>query len=198
MDLLSGLGDIIVVAPATAALFVGLLWLGARREALAFVVAIAATMALALAAKLAFEACGFAEPRLDVESPSGHAALGAAFWGCFAALLAGGRRLGQRLAFYAGAVLVAMAVACGRVAIGAHSVAEVVCGLAIGVVATTLFIALRGPPRRLSLTPPVLLGASPVVALLALDLTLFTDRWTAEPFIVRLAAAIGLALKLCT
>ena len=198
MDLLSGLGDVVVVAPASAALFAGLVWLGARREAAAFALAIAAAMALALAAKLAFEACGFVEPQFEIESPSGHAALAAAFWGCVAFVLAGGRPPAGRLALYAAAVLVAVGVAYGRVAIGAHSVAEVVCGLAIGAVATALFVALRGPPRRVPLTSQVLVRASPSVVLLALDLALFTDRWTAEPFIVRLAAAIGLALKLCT
>jgi membrane-associated phospholipid phosphatase len=197
MDLLSGLGDIVVVGPASAALFVGLFWIRARREAAAFASAIFAAMALALAAKLAFEACGFAEPRFDIESPSGHAALGAAFWGCAAVVLAGGRRLGERAAFYVGAVLVAMAVASARVAIGAHTVAEVICGLAIGAAATALFVVLRGPPRRVSLTPYVLVWSSPVVVLLALDLALFTDRVSAEPLIVRLAAAIGVALKLC-
>ena len=178
MDLLSGLGDVVVVAPASAALFAGLVWLGARREAAAFALAIAAAMALALAAKLAFEACGFVEPQFEIESPSGHAALAAAFWGCVAFVLAGGRPPAGRLALYAAAVLVA--------------------GLAIGAVATALFVALRGPPRRVPLTSQVLVRASPIVVLLALDLALFTDRWTAEPFIVRLAAAIGLALKLCT
>lgn len=197
MDLLSGLGDIIVVAPASAALFVALLWLGARREAAAFAVAIVFAMALALMAKMAFAACGFGEPRFDIESPSGHAALGAAFWGCLATVLAGGRQPGTRLALYAGAALVAVAVACARVALGVHTVAEVICGLTIGAVSAALFVALRGPPRRVPLTSQVLVRASPIVALLALDLALLTDHWTAEPFIVRLAAALGVALKLC-
>lgn len=198
MDLLSGLGDVAVVGPASVAVFVALIWLGARREAAAFAIAIAAAMALALAAKIGFVACGFAEPRFDIESPSGHAALGAAFWGCAAIVLAGGRRTGERLALYAAAAGLAVAVAYGRVALGAHTVAEVICGLAIGAVATALFVALRGPPRRVCLTPRLLVRASPIVGLLALDLALLTDRWTAEPFIVRLAAAIGVALNLCT
>ena len=93
MDWLSGLGDIAVVAPASAALVVGLLLLGARRDAITFAVAMFACIVIALLAKLAFAACGLA-PRFDIESPSGHAALGAAFYGSLAALLAGGRPLG--------------------------------------------------------------------------------------------------------
>jgi membrane-associated phospholipid phosphatase len=197
MDLLSGLGDVAVVAPASAALVVGLFWLGARRDAVAFTAAMLAGMALTLLAKLAFAACGFA-PRFDVESPSGHAALAMAFYGSLAALLAGGRRLGVRLALYGAAVCASLAVAFGRVELGVHSVAEVICGLLIGAAAAALFVALRGAPRRLSVTPQMLARASPIAVLLALDLALFSDRWTAEPVIDRLAAAIGVALRLCS
>ncbi len=197
MDWLSGLGDVAVVAPASAAMVVGLLLLGARRDALTFALAMFACVVLALLAKLAFAACGFA-PRLDIESPSGHAALGAAFYGSLAALLAGGRPLGVRLAFYVAAACAAVAVAYGRVELRVHSVAEVVCGLLIGAAAAALFVALRGPPRRLSLTPQMLVRASPIAVLLAIDLALFTDRWTAEPLIDRFAWAIGVALKLCS
>lgn len=197
MDLLSGLGDVAVVAPASAALVVGLIWLGARRDAAAFAAAMLLCMALTLLAKLAFAACGFA-PRYDVESPSGHAALGMAFYGSLAALLAGGRRPGVRLALYVAAACASLAVAYGRVELGAHSVAEAVCGLLIGAVAAALFVALRGAPRRLSVTPQMLVRASPIAVLLALDLALFSDRWTAEAVIDRLAAAIGVGLKLCS
>jgi hypothetical protein len=34
--------------------------------------------------------------------------------------------------------------------------------------------------------------------LLAIDLALFTDHWTAEPLIDRFARAIGVALNLCS
>jgi len=197
MDWLSGLGDIAVVGPASAALILGLFFHGARRDAFAFALAMFACVLLALLAKLAFAACGFA-PRFDVESPSGHAALGAAFYGSLAALLAGGRPLGARLALYFAAACAAVAVAYGRVELQVHSVAEVVCGLLIGAAAAALFMTLRGPPRRLSLTPQVLVRASPIAVLLAIDLALFTDRWTAEPLIDRFAWAIGVALKLCS
>jgi membrane-associated phospholipid phosphatase len=197
MDWLSGLGDVAVVAPASAALVVGLLLLGVRRDAVTFAVAMFACVALALLAKLAFAACG-AAPRFDIESPSGHAALGAAFYGSLAALLAGGRPLIVRLAFYVAAACAAVAVAYGRVELRAHSVAEVICGLLIGAAAAARFVALRGSPRRLPLTPQMLVRASPIAVLLALDLALFTDRWTAEPAIDRFAWAIGLALKLCS
>ena len=197
MDWLSGLGDIAVVAPASAALVVGLLLWDARRDAMTFAVAMFACVVFAVLAKIAFAACGLA-PRFDIESPSGHAALGAAFYGSLAALLAGGRPLGVRLAFYFAAACAAVAVAYGRVELRAHSVAEVICGLLIGAVAAALFVALRGPPRRLSLTPQMLVRASPVAVLLALDLALFTDRWTAEPAIDRFAWLLGIGLKLCS
>jgi membrane-associated phospholipid phosphatase len=191
------LGDVAVVAPASAALVVGLLLLGARRDAVTFALAMFVCVVLALLAKLAFAACGFA-PRFDIESPSGHAALGAAFYGSLAALLAGGRPVGVRLVLYVAAACAAAAVAYGRVELRAHSVAEVICGLLIGAAAAALFVTLRGQPRRLSLTPRMLVRASPIAVLLAIDLALFTDRWTAEPLIDRFAWAIGVALKLCS
>jgi len=197
MDLLSGLGDVAVVAPASAAVVVGLFWLGARRDAAAFAAAMLACMALTFSAKLAFAACGFA-PRFDIESPSGHAALGTAFYCSLAALIAGGRRVGVRLALYVAAACASLAVAYGRVELGAHTVAEAICGLLIGAVAAAMFVALRGAPRRLAVTPQMLARASPIAVLLALDLALFSDRWTAEPIIDRLAAAIGVALRLCS
>lgn len=197
MDLLSGLGDVAVVAPASAAVVVGLFWLGARRDAAAFAAVMLACMALTLLAKLVFAACGFALS-FNVESPSGHAALAMAFYGSLAALFAGGRRLGVRLALYVAAACASLAVAYGRVELGAHSVAETICGLLIGAVAAAMFVALRGAPRRLSVTPQMLARASPIAVLLALDLALFSDRWTAEPVIDRLAAALGVALRLCS
>jgi membrane-associated phospholipid phosphatase len=197
MDLLSGLGDVAVVAPASAALVIGLFWLDAKRDAAAFAAAMFACVALALLAKLAFAACGLM-PRFDIQSPSGHSALGAAFYGSLAALLAVGRPVGVRLAFYVAAACAAVAVAYGRVELQVHSVAEVICGLLIGAVAAALFVALRGRPRRLSLTPQMLVRASPIAVLLAIDLALFTDHWTAEPLIDRFARAIGVALNLCS
>jgi len=198
MDLLSGLGDIAVVAPASIAVFVALVWLGARRAAAAFAVAIVAAIALALAAKLALAVCGLGASRFAVESPSGHAALGSTFWGAVAAIVAGGRRRRERLAIYGAAACVAVAIAYSRVALGAHTVAEVVCGLTIGAAATALFVALRGPPRRLSLTPQLAARTTPIAGLLALDLAIFANRWTAEAFIARLAATLGVTLNLCS
>ena len=198
MELLSGLGDIAVVGPASIALFVALIWLGARRAAAAFAVAILAAIALALAAKLVFAVCGLGASRFAIESPSGHAALGSAFWGAVAANVAGGRRRRERVAIYGAAVCVAVAIAYGRVALGAHTVAEVVCGLAIGVAATALFVALRGPPQRLSLTPQLAARIAPIAGLLALDLAIFANRWTTEAFIARLAATLGISLNLCS
>jgi membrane-associated phospholipid phosphatase len=197
MDLLSGLGDMAFVLPASATLIIVLVSIDARREAAVFVAALAVGMGLALLAKLAFAACGRVESIFDIESPSGHAALGATFYGCGAALLAGGRPPGQRLAIYLGAIVAALAIAYGRVALGVHSIGEVICGLLIGALATAVFAAFRGPPRRLWAPTSTLLRVSPIIVLLAVDLALFSDRWTAEPLIARFAALFGRSLNLC-
>ncbi|THD43547.1 MAG: phosphatase PAP2 family protein [Bradyrhizobium sp.] len=198
MRALGGLGDIAFILPAAVALTIALILLGARREAGAFVSALVACAVLMTAEKLAFAVCGRAAVIPGIDSPSGHAALGSAFYGCCAALLAAGRPPVQRMALYALAVLLALAVAYGRVAAQAHTVAEVIVGLLTGAVATALFVVLRGPPRRLTAPPVALTTLTPLIlALLALDLALLSDRWTAESYIAQIALALGRNLHLC-
>ena len=87
-----------------------------------------------------------------VESPSGHAAFGATFYGCLAVLFGTGRAIGRRLALYGGAVALVLLIGASRVALEAHSVQEVGVGFFIGAVSIALFNALCVNPERLELS----------------------------------------------
>ena len=127
----TNLGDLIVVLPASVGLVFFLARFGARRDALAFIAAATVCVAGAFIAKLALAACGQGHAIFDVESPSGHAALAATFYGGLASLFGAGRAIVTRLALY-GAATALMMIAMSRVALEAHNVPEVVAGLSIG------------------------------------------------------------------
>ncbi len=197
MHLISDLGDSAVLLPASLGLLAFLIGFGSRADALAYAGALVAGLMAALLAKLALATCGGAHPFFGVESPSGHAAFGAIFYGCLAVLFATGRPFALRLALYGGALLLVALIGVSRVALEAHSVPEVVVGLVIGGLSVVLFSVLRVDPARLELSPRTVLLMSPLAALYALCLLLLADRWTAEPIIDAIARLIGLHLHLC-
>jgi membrane-associated phospholipid phosphatase len=197
MHLISDLGDSAVLLPASLGLLAYLIGFGARADALAYAAALVTGLAGALIAKLALAACGGGHPLFGVESPSGHAAFGAIFYGCLAVLFATGRPTVLRLALYVGALSLIALIGVSRVALEAHSVPEVVVGLLIGGVSVALFQVLRDEPARLELSARTVLLMSPLAALYALCLLLLADRWTAEPIIDAIAWRIGLHLHLC-
>ena len=86
MHLISDLGDSAVLLPASLGLLAFLIGFGSRADALAYAGALVAGLMAALLAKLALATCGPAHPLFGVESPSGHAAFGAIFYGCLAVL----------------------------------------------------------------------------------------------------------------
>jgi membrane-associated phospholipid phosphatase len=197
MHLVSNLGDIAVLLPASLGLIVFLAWSGARRDATAYAAAMTACLTAALFAKLALAACGERSSVFGVESPSGHVAFSATLYGCLAVLFAAGRATGPRSALYAGAGALILAIGVSRVALGAHNVLEVVVGLLIGAASVALFAALRVSPERLELSSRTMLQASPFVALYLLGVLLLADHWTAESLIDAIAAQLGAHLHLC-
>jgi membrane-associated phospholipid phosphatase len=197
MILVTNLGDLIVLLPASLGLLVFLARFGARQDAIAYVAATAVCLTGALAAKLALAACGEGHAIFGVESPSGHAAFAATFYGCLAALFASGRPVAARLALYGGATTLILSIATSRVALEAHTRPEVVVGLLIGVGSVALFNAVRTKPERLDLTPEAMMRMSPFAALFALCWLVLAGRWTAEPYIDAIAVQFGLGLHLC-
>src|ERR1019366_9156304 len=101
MHLVTNLGDLAVLLPASLGLIAFLAWIGAREDATAYAAAAAVCLLAALLAKLGFAACGARYSALGVESPSGHVAFSATFYGCLAVLFGAGRTLARRLTLYA-------------------------------------------------------------------------------------------------
>jgi membrane-associated phospholipid phosphatase len=197
MILVTNLGDLIVLLPASVGLIVFLARVGARQDALAYVAAAAGCLTGALVAKLALAACGEGHAVFGVESPSGHAAFAATFYGCLAALFAAGRPVAARLALYGAAIALILLIAMSRVALDAHTVPEVVVGLSIGAGSVALFHAVRVKPERLDLTPEAMIRMSPFAVVFALCWLVLAGRWTAEPYIDAIAAQFGVGLHLC-
>jgi len=197
MRLVSNLGDIAVLLPASLGLIVFLAWIGRRRDAAAYAAAVSLCLTAALCAKIALAACGGAHSVFAVESPSGHAAFGATFYGCLAVLFASGRAIGRRLALYGAATALVLLIGASRVALEAHTLPEVAVGDLIGAASVALFNALRVSPERLEFSSRTVLRMFPFAALYAMGLLLLADHWTAEPFIDAIAAWVGADMHWC-
>lgn len=196
LHLLSNLGDAIVLAPASLGLVAFLLGHGTRRDAAAFVSALTICLTGALVAKFAFAACGD-QVLFGVESPSGHSAFAAVFYGCLAALFGAGRSIAWRAAFYGGAAALVLLIAASRVALDAHTVPDVLIGLAIGAASVALFVALRRASERVELSRSAIVRLSPIALIVALCWILLAGRFVAEPYIDAFAARLGERLHLC-
>jgi membrane-associated phospholipid phosphatase len=197
MHLVTNLGDLAVLLPASLGLIAFLAWIGARENAAAYAAAAAVCLLAALLAKLGFAACGARYSALGVESPSGHVALSATFYGCIAVLFGAKRTLSRRLALYAAAAALVLLIGASRVALEAHTASEVVVGLLIGAAAIALFVALRVSVEPLQFSAQTVVRMSPLAVLYALCFLLLAGRWSAEPVIDALAARLGANLHLC-
>jgi len=150
LELVVALGDAGFVLPASGGLSVALWVAGDRRAAVAFVAAVAICGALAALAKIVSMA--FGPPPLH--SPSGHAALAAAFFLPLSAIFMRVRE--RRVGFVAAALCAAVAllVAVARVAAAAHTAPEAFAGFFIGFACFGLFLGLA--PSRLGIGAPAL------------------------------------------
>lgn len=131
------------------------------RAAGGWAVASLVLLAVMLAAKLAFAACGEAggETLAGLSNPSGHTAVAGLVAGGMARVFARGVRPSLAWPAIAG-LLAAVAIGMTRVALGEHSVADVVAATPIGVSGGVLAAWLMGPPpqgcvsHRRSFRPP--------------------------------------------
>jgi len=198
MSHIGQLGHLAILLPASAVLSGLLLWAGRREEAKAFLAALGLCLVVVLLAKLVGYAC---EARtvlgLGVESPSGHAAVSAVFFGCLALLLGAERPLRQRASIYIGAAVLVVLIGLSRVVVEAHTPQDVIAGLVIGTPMIAVFQLLRGPPRIV----PVSLGAvavgAPVGCALLIAVLWTALHWTPEDLIAAIAPRIGAALGVC-
>ena len=143
-------GDAGFVLPASGGLAVALWAAGDRRAAVAFLAAIAVCGVAATFAKIFSMA--FGPPPLH--SPSGHAALAAAFFLPLSAIFMRVREKWIGILAAALCAAAAVLVAIGRVAQGAHTEAEAFAGFFIGLAAFGVFLC--GAPARLSISAPAL------------------------------------------
>lgn len=197
MHVFGNLGHVVILGPLALAAIFYLLWLGARRDALALAAALLACLAATLAAKLFFNACGWGVPTLRIESPSGHESFSAAVYGCLALLVATGRPRLQQILIDGAAVLLIALIGVGRVAAHAHSPQEVAFGLSIGIAAAILFQWLRNPAKPLPVPWRAIALLSPVAIVLAFAALLFLRHWTPEDFIEGLGRRLGAHFDLC-
>ena len=168
--LLTRLGEAQIVLPV---LFVSMGWL-LRRPGHAGLVAqwcgfVAGAVFVTLATKIAFIGFGVGVAAIDFTGVSGHAMFAALVYPLLARVLCAGRPTPQRPVALALGVGLAVAVAVSRVMVGAHSVSEVLAGLAVGGVASAAALRLvRHPissvPVWLPLGLALWLGITPVGA----------------------------------
>ena len=159
MIFLTNFADQAVMLPMVIAIAIVLAMQGWRRGALVWLGVVFATLGLMLLLKLAFLACARLTGPLDIHSPSGHVAAATVVCGGLAALLTG-----RRAAILPVAVLAAVVIGVSRLALGVHSLPEVVLGATVGLAGATALLVLAGPPP--TLRPTRLLAVVVVIAAL--------------------------------
>ena len=175
---ISDFADQAVILPLAAGTGLLLAASGWRRGAVAWMVAIGATLGLIVLLKLRFFACAGG-------NPSGHTAAAAAVYGGLAGLIVGAIRKDTRWAvgwaIVVGAWL-AVLVGQSRLTLDKHSVAEVVVGGAIGIGGAAGFVGFAGTPA------PAIRIARIVAVGLVLVFLLHGVRMSAEETIKSMAS----------
>ena len=171
MDFVTDFADQGTILPLAATVALVLLLQRRWRLAGAWVVAIGSVLGILLILKLANFACGWRVPLLgpggfDLNSPSGHTGAATVTFGAIAGLLASRSQLGIRGAVVIAAVVAGIVIGISRLALGVHSIAEVVLAFGIGLIGAGLFAALAGREKRPHSAVPVL-AASVVVVIWA-------------------------------
>ena len=157
MQYLTDFADQAVILPVVLALAAGLAAQGWRRGALAWLGVVGATFLAMLALKLVFLACWPVFWPMDIHSPSGHVAAATMVAGGLALLL-----LRRHVGILPIAALAGAVIGISRLALGVHSLPEVVFGATIGLAGVAGLVRLAGPVPRLRARP--LIGAVLLVA----------------------------------
>ena len=148
-------GVLLPVASMALLAFVVLRW---WQGVLAWIVVLGATLGLVLLLKVGFRTCG--APASPLLNPSGHVTSATTIYGGLAAVL-----LGRNRAALLPALLIASLIAVTRLALGVHTVADVVAGGVIGLAAVAALHHLVGPLPSARRWQPALLALA-VAALL--------------------------------
>jgi membrane-associated phospholipid phosphatase len=180
LEALTDLGDATLILPTAVLLIIYLWFSGARRAALAWGATLSLCIVLVLVFKIGFGACSESLAALDIRSPSGHAALAVTLYGCGARLLGGGQSRWFRIGIglFAGALVAAIAIS--RVALHLHNPAEIVAGLAIGLVCLATFSMLNPDVKRVRVPSRPALGLFVLLAVLSHGRHLSAELWVAQ------------------
>ncbi len=186
LHFVTNLGDQAVILPLVAATGLVLLLAGWWRGALAWFLAVPATLGVVLVAKMSTMACQDLLPPIGLLSPSGHTASAAIVYGGVLALVLRGPLAAALSAAAAGA-----AVGFTRLALDVHTTADVIAGAAIGIAGAVALTLLAGP------RPPLRRGWIGVAAAMLAVIVLFHGRHVyAEMHINRISQQIW-PLSLC-
>lgn len=189
-EAITTLGDSGFILPAAGALFVALLAAEDRRTALAFAAAVTACAVLTVATKIGFMIYGGFPGRALVHSPSGHASMATIFFSSLGLVAARSKDAGSGRAGAAICAILIALIALSRVALDAHTWAETLIGLGVGLVSFAVFrhfAAARSPIHRRTL-------AIFVIAVLALYLAFGASVSVEEP-LEDIADRIGRMLR---
>lgn len=163
---LSALGDSRWLLPMALVLLITLPRADARLK-WRWLLAIAVTAGVTLASKLAFMGWGIGIKSVHFTGFSGHAAMSSVVYPVVGVLLAGAGRRARVIGLLIG-VLLAAAIAWSRIPLHAHSLSEVIAGLALGLSCSTLTLRTASPIGR----PPAAAVVAAVVAGMILPFTL--------------------------
>lgn len=175
--------DQAVILPLVIAICIALLAQGWRRGAMAWGIAIAATFSVMLVLKLIFIACWRTLDTVGIHSPSGHVAAATVLAGGLAALVFT-RRTATVIA-----VITATIIAGSRLALGVHSVSEVLLGAMVGLSGMLILIRLAGPTT---------VNIRPIIGVVVLILLVFHGlHFPAETHIRETAIQLARILTVC-
>jgi membrane-associated phospholipid phosphatase len=185
-------GDSALLLPASLALC-AYLWLGGwTRQALALAVSLVACFFFTIVLKIGFHACGYEVSSLAIQSPSGHTAFSTTVYGCGALLLGAGRSRASRIAIALAATALIAAISISRVLLHAHTSAEVVAGLAVGIGCVLLFHLRTAAAPEIAPRWRLLLAAFAMLAVLT-----HGHHLDAEELIRHIATKLSNATDVC-
>ncbi len=155
MTAITDLADQAVILPLV--LVVALAWLaqGRRRAAAVWLLAVCATFAVMLALKLFFLGCPGVS---SLRTPSGHVAAAAIMAGGLAMLLSS-----RRWPVLPAALLAALVIGWTRLALGEHTLHEVLVGALVGLAGVLALLRFAGPLPPQRFAPRIALAALAVV-----------------------------------
>jgi membrane-associated phospholipid phosphatase len=148
---LTDYADQAVLLPVAAVVALALFVSGWHRGAFAWVLAVLGVLGFMLGLKVTSMACGHLLLGPELRSPSGHTAAAATIYGGLFVLVAR-RHLGGAGWCFVFPAAVALLIGTTRLALGVHTVVEVVLGAAVGVSGAAIAVRLAGrPPAGLHL-----------------------------------------------